>query len=440
MAKFTLPIKSTYVPDWGLWQALRELVQNAKDEEDQHGHAMTVRWANGVLTLHNEGADMDRKALLIGHTGKAGSDLRGKFGEGLDLALLAGVRFGRKIVVETKTERWTPTIGYSAEFGANCLSISTRAKRTAGSGVTVKIEITEEEWATYSSRFLFLAAIPDNKIVRIPNEGAILLEPERKGCVYVRGIFVDHLPKLECGYDLDRMDLDRDRRMIDVWDLQWRLGQMYREALARRPELLAPQVYRMLRDDSEDTKLLKHHTSKEVATAIAARFHEEHGKDAVPVRSIAEARELEHLGRRGVVVEEGLRDSLKPLVGDLEEIKKQLGKETVRSIDWTDLGVEERAVFEKYTAAIDKVRVLPDPVAQRIDIVVFRDDRIQGLWHGADGRISLARRLLTDPQEFLRTLVHEVAHAVSCSADGEQDHVHTIEEIWSRLYFAVSVS
>jgi len=435
MAKFVLPIKSTYVPDWGLWECLRELVQNAKDEEEQRGHAMKIEWQAGVLSLHNEGADMDRKALLIGHTGKTGSDLRGKFGEGLDLALLAGARLGKKIVVETKAERWTPTIGYSQEFGANCLAITTRARRTAGPGVTVTVEVTEEEWLLYRQRFLFLSEIADNKIVRIPSQGAILLESERKGHVYVRGIYVDTLPKLECGYDLERMDLDRDRRMVDVWDLQWRLGQMYSEALSRRPELLGAQVYRMLRDDSEDTRLFRHHTDKNVASHIAARFREEHGEDAVPVGSIAEARELEHIGRRGVVVQDALRESLKPEMGDVADLKKRLAKEVVKSIAWADLTDVERAVFDKYTAVLDRIRVLPEPVAKRIDIVVFRDDRVDGVFRGETGRITIAYRLLATPQEFLATLVHEAAHAASASGDGDHDHVQAIEDIWTRLYF-----
>lgn len=502
MSKFTLPIKSTYVSSWGLWECLREMVQNAKDEEDQNGHAMAVEWKPtaampgpavgqvwrngsvtieilevtdthvisgytrtslrqweswvngdavgqpkldgfdrpGLLTLRNEGADMDRKALLIGHSGKAGSDLRGKHGEGLNLALLAGVRLGRKILIETKTERWTPTIGYAEEFGANCLSIATRARKSAGPGVAVTIEVTEGEWAKYRDRFIFLSNIPDNRVVRIPDQGSILLEESRKGCVYVRGIYVDTLPKLEAGYDLTQMTLDRDRRMIDVWDLQWRLGQMYQDAMARRPELLGGRVYKMLRDGSEDTKGFHYHATKEAAAALAIEFRTEHGDDAVPVASIAEARELEHLGRRGVVVQDALRDSLKKEMGDISEIKTKLKNEVVRSVPWADLAFEHKAIFTQYTTLIDSLGAIPTPVAQRIDIVEFRDPRIEGLWQGDNGRISIALRMLDDPRGLLKVLVHEVAHAVSEAGDGHHGHTESIEDLWAKLYFRRTAS
>ena len=445
MAKFTLPIKSTYVPSWGLWECLREMVQNAKDEEDQNGHAMRVSWdrvsgSNGLLTLHNEGADMDRKALLIGHSGKAGSDLRGKHGEGLNLALLAGVRLGRKIVIETKTERWTPTVGYAEEFGANCLAITTRARKAAGTGVTVSIEVTEEEWTQYRDRFVFLSTIPDNRIVRIQDQGSILLEESRKGHVYVRGIYVDTLSKLECGYDLARMDLDRDRRMIDVWAIQWRLGQMYQEAIARRPELLGAKVYKMMRDGAEDTKSFHYHATKDAAASMAKAFKEEHGDDAVPVASIADARELEHLGRRGVVVQDSLRETLKKEMGDIHEIKSKLKNEVVRSVAWADLAFEHKAILTQYTTLIDSVGVLQYPIAQRLDIVEFRDERIEGLWQGDNGRISIALRMLDNPRDLLKVLVHEVAHAVSSAGDGDHGHIGAVESIWAKLYFARTAS
>jgi len=435
--KFILPIKSTYVSSWGLWEALREIVQNAKDEEEQSGHAMTIEWSDGVLRLHNEGADLDRKALLIGHSGKTGADLRGKHGEGLDLALLAAVRLSRKVVIETKAERWTPSISYSEEFGANCLSITTRARKVAGPGVTVTIEVTEEEWNQYRDRFIFLSKIPDNKIVRVPEKGAILLEEHRKGHIYSRGIYVDSLPKMEFGYDLDRLDLDRDRRMIDVWNLQWNLGALYKEAVARRPELLGHRLYTMVRDGAEDTRQFHYHADEAAAASIVAEFKAEHGDDAVPVSSIAEARELEHLGRRGVVVQEGLRETLKKEMGDISDVKDKLKNEVVRSVAWADLPFEQKAILTQYTALIDSLRVLKDPVVNRLDVVQFRDSRLDGLYHGDDGgRISIAVKVLEDPRRLLTVLVHEVAHAVSADGDGGHGHTSAIEEIWAKLFFA----
>lgn len=439
MPKFILPIKSTYVSSWGLWETIRETVQNAKDEEDQNGHPMFIGWKAGVLTMHNEGADLDRKALLIGHSGKTGSDLRGKHGEGLDLALLAGVRLGRKIVIETKSERWTPSVSYSEEFGADCLAINTRARKVMGTGVTVTVEVTEDEWNLYRGRFVFLSTIADNKIVRVPNKGAILLEDSRKGQIYSRGIYVDTLPKMEYGYDLEHLDLDRDRRMVDVWNLQWILGSLYKDAMARRPELMSAKVYTMIRDGAEDTKQFAYHTDAESVASVVASFKLEHGEDAVPVSSISEAREMEHLGRRGIVVQDALRDTLKKDMGDFHTLTAKLKNEVVRSVAWADLSEGERANLTQATGLLDAISALPTSVESRLDIVEFRDSRIEGLYHADTGRISIAVKMLADPRKLLTVLVHEVAHAASTAGDGTINHVQTIESIWAQLFFAKSL-
>lgn len=442
MAKFSLPIKSTYVPDWGTWHAIRELVQNAKDEEEHRGHSMRVFWdrtdaQHGILTINNEGADMDRKALLIGHTTKAGVGLRGRFGEGLDLAMLAAVRAGHKLVIETQTERWTPEISYSDEYGASCLAVQTRALKVRRSGVTISMTLDEADWQLYRERFLFLAKISDDQIVRVPEKGAILTQPERKGHVYVKGIYVDTLPKLECGYDLDNCELDRDRRMINVWDLQWNLGSMYSDAMARRPGVLGGDVYRMLRDDAEDTKLMQHFITDAVADQVSASFIAEHGANAVPVTSMAESAELEHLGKRGVVVPTTLRDVVKKTTGDTASIKAALANQVTATHAWGDLLPSEQATLLSATTALDAAcKGLRDatPIMERLDVVSFRDVRLQGLCNLVDGRIQVARDLLADPREFLKTLVHEEAHAFSAAGDGAKGHVATIEEVWSRLY------
>jgi hypothetical protein len=397
---------------------------------------MTVRYSKGVLRLHNEGADMDRKALLIGHTTKVGMGLRGQFGEGLDLAFLAGVRAGLKIVVETRTERWEPTIAYSEEFGANCLSVQTRARKVAGSGVTVLVEISEERWEECRNKFIFLSDIPDDQIVRIPEKGSILLQAERKGHVYVRGIFVDCLPKLSCGYDLEGVKLDRDRRMIDVWDLQWRLGAMYQDAVSRRPEAIAPQLYKMLRDGAEDTQHLHYHSSPGTIDVMAESFRSEHGQNAVPVSSIAEAVELEHFGRRGVVVEEGLRKTLEKGNLNVAAIKSQLKNEVVRSVAWSDLSDVQKNLLSEAATLLDTVCPETAPILSKVNIVEFCDPLIQGLFTGSNGRIDLALRLLDSPKDTLCTLVHETAHALSSDGDGGKGHVQTIEDLWARLYFA----
>ena len=85
-----LTINTGYVSSWDLWSACREILQNALDAHDQ-GYKMTImrgKGANPTVYIKNEGVSLDRKALLLGTTSKDGGGFRGKFGEGLKLALL----------------------------------------------------------------------------------------------------------------------------------------------------------------------------------------------------------------------------------------------------------------------------------------------------------------------------------------------------------------
>ena len=55
--KITTTLTETYVPNWTITHAMREVISNAIDGE-RDGAPMTVRWspAKGRLTVRNEGA------------------------------------------------------------------------------------------------------------------------------------------------------------------------------------------------------------------------------------------------------------------------------------------------------------------------------------------------------------------------------------------------
>ncbi len=441
MAKFALPIKSTYVPSWGPWEAIRELIQNAKDEEDANGHAMTVRHRGKLLTISNDGADMDRSVLLLGKTTKAGRpDLRGQFGEGLNLALLAAERSGLPVIIHTQTERWHARIEPAAEFGGEeCLVIQTRKLQKRRSGVEVVITMSANDWEDLREKLLFLCSVPDDRVIRT-DDGAILLEPERKGHLYAKGIFISKLDELSFGYDLNDCPLDRDRRMVNVWDLQWKIAQMYRDALAKRPELLQPAVYKMLRDNAEDTRQLGYHANMETAEGLLKNFHEEHGENAVPVASIAESQRLNHVNKRGVVVPETLRTILQKKTGTPDEIHQEGLRAISTTHAWSDLDAAEQALLTWTTAAIDRVsgnlRGDLGPLMSRLEIVDFLRDDILGVCDLEKQTIRVARKQLGDRERLLATLVHEEAHAISVADDGSTEHTRCIENLWTRLYFA----
>lgn len=442
---FVLPIKSTYVPHWGTFECLREILQNAKDEEEENGHKMTVRYKGGWLRVSNLGADLARKALLIGETSKATrADLRGQFGEGLDLALLSGVRAGYDIRVYTRTEVWTPTLEHVAKFDAEVLVVRTRALTTETSGVEVRIKMPLEDWKEARKLFRFLVDDEDTFKVTVP-KGTILLHPDRRGQIYAKGIYCTTIQNLSYGYDLNSVKLDRDRRMVDIWDLRWELADMLRDGVAREPGKLGPSVYGMLKKKTEDVHAMGGYgTTDDFAAKMVEHFQAEHGEGAIPVESMAESQKLDHVGARGVVVSDTLKKVLERKVKSAVEVHRELATAAEKEWSWHDLEKEERAVLGELTTLVHEATTewrgmwSVKPLLDRLRVVDFKKESILGTCEPKTGVVKIARRLLVDAEEALATLVHEEAHAISAASDGTKQHLDMIERIWVRLYFARS--
>lgn len=440
MAIIELSLKETYIPTWGSWECVREAMQNGLDE-DIRGHKLTVKYKDGQLIIYNEGADMTTEVLLMGHTDKTDNpELSGEHGEGLDVGMLAGVRCGYEIKIVTQTETWTPVIEHSEQYNARVLKVQTRKLQKRRDGVTVTIKMEEQVWEEAKDLFLKFARLDrDKDLIEIEGQGSIVTDLAYKGRVYVKGIFIQHIPELSYGYDLLGFKVDRDRRLIDTWDMKWKLATMYQEAVAQRPEAMVAPVYAMLRDNKLDTQGLRHNSDTKTREAMASRFIEEHGDDAIPVDSIGESNSITHAGRHGVVVNDTMKELLaSSKIKTALEVRRELTESVTKIYSWDDLDSDERANLTAAAHALDTaVSTVTEqehpPILNRVKIVDFLQEILDGLVKGNE--ISMARSLLVSKEEILKALVHEEAHIISDADDGLAAHVQTIEKLWSALYW-----
>jgi len=431
-----LPITKDYVPDWGPWEGVRELVQNAVDEQDLNGHQMNVTHDGEWLRVRSVGADMNRSALLLGKTAKKDVEkARGQFGEGLDLAFLALTRAGLDVECRTQTEKWKPRLDSSEEYaGEIVLIVNTRKMQTHVSWVEVSVRIPIEDWDTMKSRFLFIDPPKEGQYVKT-SYGTILLEKRRKGMVFVKGIFVAMKDKISHGYDMAKVKLDRDRRVVDTFDLSWNASQMYQEAVAR-DEGMARRTYEMLRDGCEDVRYIgSMYVSQDVRQKIVAAFEKEHGANAMPVTSIAESREMAHVGVKGVMVEKSLREIIEQEKGSAQEAKVKKGRDVSERFSWDDLISDEKTILSRTCKVVDAAvaRLLKrknrEPLMERLEVVTFNDQDVEGTAKNQSVRIG--RIHLVDFRMTLTILIHEEAHCVSLGTDLSKGHFDVTEEIWS---------
>jgi hypothetical protein len=451
MAKFELTIDPRYVPAWREWEGVREMMQNALDGHDQ-GHEMNVSYKGGFLVVQNKGLRLDRKVLLLGNSTKAGVDhLRGEWGEGMKLGLLALLRAQVEVFILNGDEKWTPVIAYSETFGAELLTISTRKQRKREHDFTVFIGISEEQWEEYKSRFLYFR----EDLECVGNSyGRLLLNEDLKGKVFAHGIFVHRHKELAYGYDFKHLDLDRDRKMADEWDLRRRMAGAWKTHVLNNTvedtetnRRLRESAFELLANDaSQDLRTmgsgLEYDSQNRtyVSASMAESFQGKYGEDARPVKTQAELEKLGHAGLSGVVVQTPLSDVLKYHFGSAEDMYQKAIEHTGTIIPTWDLEEGEKRRLDR---AFKLVRfALPGmdmgQIEARVRVFQFLDDDMEGFFEPCDDgsyMIKIARRCLASSTDALKIMVHEFAHVQG--NDGEFGHDKKIEAMWASVTSAV---
>lgn len=184
------PITANYVANWGLKEAVREIMQNALD-----AGGLEVFYAENSTIIMNEGS-FNRDALLLGNSIKAEGSI-GKYGEGMKLAMLVLARLGIDHSVKSGYYCYRGTFTDSG-FSQPTFSISCEALESP-------IDIT---------LFRINADLKDliTEVYKPQDEGIVDKD------LYVQGLLVCDLPGFKYGYNMPKgtIELDRDRRNVDT--------------------------------------------------------------------------------------------------------------------------------------------------------------------------------------------------------------------------------
>ena len=437
MATFSLSISSQYVPSWGPYEACREILQNACDSQ-QDGHPMHISHnpATGMLTIANSGVRLDRSVWLLGISSKTAGGYRGQYGEGFALGILALVRAGRTCRIVNADEDWTPSLQDSKAFpGQQLLTIATRKRRNPTGAFSVHMECTAAEWADYSQNFLDLKPA----IARISTgDTDILTDACERGRCYVKGILVETKPDLAAGYNFNAACTDRDRRMINSFDFDYYCAHAWANA-TRDGQLSAEQLLDFLEGGSTDAKGLGDRSiPRDVVAAVANAYSQRHGEQAIPVASYAEVTEAGHFGRIGLIANPALCGffSAHPDLS-LANVRNQRRSDVSTTYCLNELTPQEQSIRQIALQLVETAS-LPmgfDPIHHRLEIVDFLSSEISGI-HCRDEEsgtttIRIARTALASLEEFLRVLVHELAH--DHGGDGDVRHERAEGRIFSRI-------
>lgn len=218
MKKYELSLSRNYVSSWGIEEAIRELLQNAKDSNGED--IVDIDKSSGTITITNKNTSIPSSTLLLGNTSKRDDlDKIGQFGEGYKLALLVLLREDKEVFIKNGSKNWTPSFEYSDNFECEVLCIT----ETDGNGNDLTFEISgfdSSELNELENEFLGINGQAYNSIQT--SYGEILTDPKFKGKIFVQGLPVYEDDNFNYGYNFEAryVNLDRDRKSINIYELK----------------------------------------------------------------------------------------------------------------------------------------------------------------------------------------------------------------------------
>ena len=304
MRRFELGMSLDYVQSWGIPQAVREILQNCYDQEtvNPDNKSFVVYDADSeILQIGNKFSSLSTSTLLLGNSSKRGnSETIGQHGEGYKVATIVLLRnnIGLRVLNYANKEIWTAKVvnskRYKAQIGVfDVESLGLFSKSPCGDLVFELTGITPEIYADIVACDLHLeeslGEVVDGTL------GKCLKDERFAGKVYVNGLYVCSKPSLKYGYDCvpSLIKLDRDRGLIDSFDLQYSLGRL----LVETRDVSFLNYIKSYWDGAYIRCFLDNtNLSESVCDDSFQKFIKEHGVDAIPVSDEASFNKLKKQG------------------------------------------------------------------------------------------------------------------------------------------------
>lgn len=312
-SKYELSISSNYVNNWGVTEAIREIFQNALDEQIQNPkNEMYFSYEDGTLLIGNKNSSLSKSTLLLGVTSKSNSgNTIGQFGEGYKIAVTVLLRLGKTITIYNygAKEIWNTKLVKSRRYDG--LLVPTfyvdklMFRKVPNYDLIFEIsDISEDEMEDLKDSNLNLQDLSDCDILESPGYGRILKDPEFKGNIYVSGLYICNNDDLEYGYDFnpDQIKLGRDRDLVSSFDIGWAVSKMI--AAAKDSDRLPSDIS----TDSEEFRYMGHFMNGHMKENYGLDFIKEHGDDSYPVCTNDEYQNVIKSNRKPIMVKSWQKD------------------------------------------------------------------------------------------------------------------------------------
>lgn len=323
-SKYELTISTGYVPDWTYVEAVRELFQNAIDNERVNpDNKMSISHTGDILEISNKTSKLTLDSLLLGSSTKRDDDRTiGQHGEGYKIAFMVLLREGKSITVENygANEIWTTKLVNSRRYnGAKVVQIEVDKnpfwKKNVNNDLNIIVEgISESEYDDIVKANLFLQ--DDVDASEMTSSGQALFGDDNVGKIFVKGLYVSTMNSmgLRHGYNFDTtgIKLDRDRKLVSSFDISYYASKIWAE-LAKNDKY-TEDIADMIQSKAPDVEYLRSsiYLYKDnlggVADKIVDNLKEEYGDKVYPVTDNEEYRAAERSGLSPVIVSSNVKE------------------------------------------------------------------------------------------------------------------------------------
>lgn len=371
-SKYELTLSTGYVPNWNYVDAVRELFQNALDNETiSPDNKMGFEYSDNILRITNKTSKLTLDSLLLGSTTKKDDERQiGQHGEGYKIAFMVLLREGKKVTVLNygANEIWTTKLVKSKRYnGSNVVQIEVDKnpiwKKAPNSDLTVLVDgLSTEEYENIVKSNLHLRT--DVKMTCLAGDGQVLLDESERGNIYVRGLYVCNDKEIKYGYNFttNGIKLDRDRKLVDSFNIRWHASNIW----SNLGEEYSAEVANMILDNERDVSFINNFlfgNRYNIASNVLNKLKAEHGENVYPVVDDTEYKLAEKCGytphivsalvgnvvSKGEVLEEldeSKDDSLCSMLDEFEDMIRDL-----------DLSEEAWELFERIKDKADKLGV-----------------------------------------------------------------------------------
>jgi len=402
------PISIGYRPNWGDWEAVREIVQNAIDTSTR----VTVKYKDGCLIIKDKGDGFILKNLIIGESSKNGIDSIGKFGEGMKFAILSLLRDGRSIKIYTNNIILNTRLVDTFDVKTLCIDYS--FTNIVLKGTKVVIEGIEND---YSSRFLSYN-LTKNMVERIL--------PDKPGELFIKGIFVKAIES-EFGYNLN---MERENPItgdVDHYEIRDRIAKII---CSNKDRKYASYILKIASNT-------EYHDSIERECNIWMTLrHPNIWRDEVKnlfgnkvclQTDIDVSRSAKYSGF--TIINSSIQYAHYFFKNDVEVIKNKVSNKKNLRISIKDLSDYQFSNVKKMKMFINDIIGVN---VKDFRIIEFDDDNILGeAKHGKF--VSISRKVINDWEKFLGVVMHEMVHYIYGYADLSEEFQNAFESLTSKV-------